>query len=87
MSSVDFEFCKFIDKELCFVTFLDFYRNRKILKFFYENLDNNAKLFYKWYVYANIFINEYGKNIIWEYLNNNDAEYEIPLTELANKYK
>lgn len=87
MSEVDFEFCKFIDKELCFVTIKDFYRNRKILKFFYEGLDNDAKLFYKWYVYANVFINEKGKDIIWEYLNNSEVEYELKLIDIAQRYK
>jgi len=86
MTQPDFEFCRFIDKELCFVTIPDFYRNRKILKFFYNNLDNDAKLFYKWYVYANVFIDESSKNIIWEYLNNAEIEHELRLYDLYKKY-
>ena len=87
MQETDFTFCKFIKENLCFFNLRDFYRNRRIIKLFYEDLDNDAKQFYKWYVYANIFMNEKEKDAIWNYLNNLDVDYEITLIDLARKYK
>ena len=53
----------------------------------YEFLHPNAKLFYKWYVYANVHMAEHFKNAIWEYLNNPDDEYYIHLIELKKQYR
>ena len=86
MEETDFTFCKFIKENLCFFNLYDFYRNRKVIKFFYEGLDTDAKIFYKWYVYANIFTNEREKDSIWNYLNNTEVEYELNLIDLAKKY-
>ncbi len=87
MIEADFTFCKFIKENLCFLNLPDFYRNRRIIKFFYEGLDNDAKLFYKWYIYANIFMSEKEKDTIWDYLNNLEVEYELILIDAAKKYK
>lgn len=87
MTETDFTFCKFIKENLCFFNLYDFYRNRRIIKIFYEGLDNDAKQFYKWYVYANIFMSEKEKDAIWNFLNNIEVEYELNLIDLARKYK
>lgn len=86
MTETDFKCCTFIKEELCFFNLYEFYKNRKIIKHFYEGLDRDAKQFYKWYVYANIFMSEKEKDIIWRYLNEIEIEYEIELTEQAKKY-
>lgn len=87
MTDTDFSFCPFIKTELCFLTYTDFCHNAKILKLIFEGLDYNAKTFYKWYVYANIHMEEYFKNLIWEYLNNDDPMYYIELIDNQRKYK
>ena len=87
MKDVDFSVCKFIKEQLCFLTYNDFCRNAKILKLFYEGMDNDAKIFYKFYVYANIHMTEYFKDTIWNYLNNQEEEYYIELVDAVRKYK
>lgn len=87
MTETDFSFCRFINQELHIFNLYDFYKNRRIIKFFYEGMDNDARLFYKWYVYANIFMSEKEKDAIWNYLNNVEVEYELVLIDMARKYK
>ena len=87
MKDVDFSICPFIRDELSFITYFDFCKNSKILKAYYEALDINAKRFYKWFVYSNIHMTEYFKDLIWEYLNNNDPECYINLIENLSKYR
>ena len=74
MVESDFSQCEYIDTNLRFVYFLDFYKNKKLIKFYYQQLDNSGKRFYKWYVYANIFTSMKMKDAIWEYINSNDPE-------------
>ena len=62
--------CQFIDEALKFYTYEDFYRDKKTIKAMYRTLDN--KIFYKWFVYANINISLVQKDAIWEYLNGDD---------------
>ena len=87
MKDVDFSVCPFIKNELCYLTYFDFCKNAKILKWFYENMDDDAKIFYKYYVYANIHMTEHYKNLIWEFLNSGDAECYTNLIEAVSKYK
>ena len=87
MKDIDFSICPFIRDELCFLTYFDFCKNAKILKAYYEALGNDAKRFYKWFVYSNIHMTEYFKDTIWEYLNNNDPECYIRLIENLSKYR
>ena len=87
MKDVDFSVCPFIRNELCFLTYNDFCHNAKILKLIYEGLEKNAKIFYKFYVYANIHMKECFKDKIWEYLNNSEPEYYIELITAQRKYK
>lgn len=86
MKDVDFSVCPFIKNELCFLTYTDFCRNAKILKLFYEAMEDDAKIFYKWYVYSNIHMEEYFKNLIWEYLNGGEEQY-IELIDNIRKYR
>lgn len=62
--------CEFINDELKFYTYEDFYKERKMLKKLYKEL--KCKLFYKWFVYANINMSLVQKDAIWEYLNGDD---------------
>lgn len=87
MKDADFSVCPFIKNELCYLTYFDFCKNAKILKWFYENMDDDAKIFYKWYVYANIHMEECFKNYIWEYLNSGEPEYYDFLMDQQSKYK
>ena len=67
---VDFSECEFISKEMWFYTYPDFGRNCDAIKRLYNNnLSKNAKVFYKWYCYANIHTTMNQKNRIWDYIN------------------
>lgn len=87
MKDIDFSICPFIENVLCFLTYFDFCKNAKIIKTYYDALENDTKQFYKWYCYANIHMTEYYKDLIWEYLNNSDPECYVKLIENLNKYK
>ena len=77
METVDFSECEFIYEVLRYYTYYDFCDNRKIIKKHYNNLSKNGKLFYKWYVYANIHMDLQFKNAIWDYLNDYDNGCEL----------
>lgn len=87
MENVDYSVCPFIKEYMWFFTYYDFCDNCLVLKFYYDFLHDNAKLFYKWYVYANVHMNETFKNAIWDYLNNDDEEYYIKLINLKKQYR
>ena len=72
MQDFDFQFCEFIDHDMCFITYADFCNKCKTIKELYKPLNKYQKRFYKWYLYSNINMTEYLKNIIWEYLNDYD---------------
>lgn len=84
---VDFSVCEFINENMWFFTYYDFCDNAKAIKLLFDKLDRNAKLFYMWYVYANIHMNETYKNAIWDYLNQEPKEYYIRLLELKRTYR
>lgn len=82
MTDYNFEQCEFINKRMRILTFNDFVANRKIIRrLFWEELDDNGRLFYMWYLYANIHMNETYKNCCWDYLNGyiNDADVMFKL--------
>lgn len=85
MEKVDFSKCRFIKERMWFYTFQDFCDNRKIIKRYFNELDKDGKLFYMWYVYANINIDEMRKNRIWDYLNSDEVQYELLLVHNARK--
>lgn len=76
MTKKEIDECKFIRDNLKFYTYDDFLENKWLIKSLYEDLDN--KIFYKWFVYANIHITLEQKDTIWEFLNDNmmGVEYE-----------
>lgn len=91
MIESDFSQCEFIDTNLRFVYFLDFFKNRNLIKLYYQALNSNGKRFYKWYVYANVFTTMKMKDIIWEFINSEDDETNAKclfiMTEIKNKMK
>lgn len=87
MTDTDFSICPFIEEVLCFITYYDFCKNARVIKAYYDALEKDAKRFYKWYVYANIHMDENYKNIIWNYLNTDDPEMYLTLISALNKYK
>lgn len=74
MNKKDFLSCKFINEYMKFYTYHDFCDNRKLIKSYFNKMTDNEKLFYKWYVYANIHMKLTYKNKIWDYLNGYDNE-------------
>ena len=87
MKDIDFSICPFINEVLCFLTYYDFCKNAKILKAYYDALEQDAKRFYKWYIYANIHMEEKYKNLIWEFLNTVEDEGYTNLIDGLNTYK
>lgn len=79
MTELDFKECRYIDIEMRFTTFESFLEDAKAIKRMYRALTH--KIFYKWYVYANIHISLNRKNLMWSYLND-DLTYE-KLVELS----
>lgn len=77
MNETDFSICPFIKENMWFFTYYDFCDNRKLLKKMYQELKEEAKQFYKWYVYANIHMDLTYKNKIWDYLNGYDEGSEL----------
>lgn len=86
MNDYDFANCKYIHENMRFITFNDFYLNRKAIKRMYDELDGNSKIFYKWYIYANIHMKETYKNGIWDFLNGYD-DNGFNLLNLKLRYK
>ena len=84
---VDFSECKFIRREMQFYTYYDFCDNKSAIKRLFKGLSKNGKLFYMWYIYANIHMELFYKNAIWDYLNFEDEENEFRLIELKKQYK
>lgn len=54
----------------------DFYINRWVYKSYYMTLNENQIREYKRYVYSISFENEYVKDLIWEYLNDDEMAEE-----------
>lgn len=77
IEEVDFSICPYIKDNMWFFTYYDFCDNRKVLKKMYEELEETAQQFYKWYVYANIHMDICYKNKIWDYLNGYDNGEEL----------
>ena len=84
---VDFTICEFIEREMWVITYDDFCDRRKGLKRIYESFEDDKKIFYKWYIYSNVHMDEDYKNTIWDYLNFDDIEYECELMRKKRFYK
>jgi hypothetical protein len=81
MTETDYKECRYIDIEMRFTTYDSFLEDARAIKRLYKQL--NHKIFYKWYVYANIHISLDRKNKMWCYLND-DLTYE-QLVKLTKK--
>ena len=81
----DFSECSFIEQEMKFYTYDDFCKNRKEIKRLFESLSKNGRIFYRYYVYANIHMDLNFKNKIWDYLN--DFTNDTELIHLLRFYK
>lgn len=84
--NIDFSICDFIEENMWFFTYYDFCDNRKCIKHLFDGLNKQQKIFYKWYVYANIHMNETYKNAIWDYLVGYD-ENGFELLRMRRLYK
>ena len=73
MTEEEYKECRYIDNNLKFYTYRDFKRDAFYLRKLYDKLPH--KIFYKWYVYANIHLTMKQKNIAWAFLNH-DVGYE-----------
>lgn len=70
MTEKDFKECDFINSEMRFYSYNDFLKNCYAIKRLYDKvLGKYGKVFFKWYVYANIHITIGQKNKIWDWLN------------------
>lgn len=86
MIKTDFSQCRFIHENMWFITYTDFCMNRNAIKRLYEQLNEDGREFYMWYVYANIHMKENFKNAIWDYLNGYDLN-AVELMRLLRFYK
>lgn len=82
MKFEDFSECEFINDYLRFVSYNDFCKNCNVIRAYYRTLSKNGKQFYKWFVYANILMNEGQKNMIWNFLNSETKDDIIDLLNL-----
>lgn len=86
MKEDEFKECYFINSEMKFYTYTDFLQNCDAIKRLYDKrLTTNGKIFYKWFVYANIHLTIGQKNKAWDYLNEYCDKKE--LYELIRKAK
>lgn len=59
-------------KNIIFSNFDDFYKNRKLIRFYYRELLLKDKIAFKRYIYDEMKMCESDKNIIWNFLNENE---------------
>ena len=87
MEDIDFTQCEFIYTNMDYLTYYDFCDNCYAIKELYNELDHNGKRFYKWYVYANIHMDLFYKDRIWNFLNCDDPMTYIDLINMKKAYK
>lgn len=87
MKNEDFSECKLINDILCFLTYDEFCKYKYFIRNNYKNLTKNGKLFYKYYVYANIHIDTLRKDRIWNFLNCEDFQTDFELMQALENYK
>ena len=64
--------CDFIKKEMQFYSFQDFLNEMEYIKFYFENSNYDIRQLYQWYVFANVNVSNKQKNLIWDYITNNN---------------
>lgn len=71
-------------EQIKFVSFNDFYKNRKIIRYYYKELPLEDKWSYKRFIYSDeLNEKEIDKDCIWNFLN----EIEFSKKELSIRYK
>lgn len=71
-------------EQIKFVSFNDFYKNRKIIRHYYKELPLDDKWSYKRFIYSDeLKEKEIDKDCIWNYLN----EIEFSKKELTVRFK
>lgn len=55
----------------------DFFENKELFRSYYKCMSFKKKKYYKMYVYSISFENEYIKDLIWEYLNEDEFSEEL----------
>lgn len=71
-------------EQIKFVSFNDFYKNRKIIRYYYKELPLEYKWSYKRFIYSDeLNEKEIDKDCIWNFLN----EIEFSKKELSIRYK
>ena len=63
-----------IDKDLQFYSFIDFFKKKDKIKEKYKTLSIRDVQIYKMYVYSLCFETEHIKDIMWEWLNDNEEQ-------------
>ena len=67
-----------------FFTTEDFYKYKDALRRMFKEMNQDGKLFYMYYVYANVNMGLNCKNAIWDYLNEYDTN-GLKLAETIRK--
>lgn len=76
----------YIEDEMDFYSYKDFYMNANVLKKMYLQVDIRTKKLYKWYVYSRE-ITTNQKNRIWDFLNNDISLGDLMEYEVSKKKK
>ena len=79
-----------IEDKMYFVGFSDFYTRRYIIRNNYRVLSSYNRKMYKYYIYSRRYMKERLCDMVWEFLNVTDIDYEkqllIGLEKENNKY-
>lgn len=61
-----------VNPQLTFITYRSFYERSRIIRAIYQELSNDEKYVYKYYVYSRRLLHEKTCDAIWEYINAED---------------
>lgn len=70
-----------LDERLLFIGYMSFYNNMDFIKKIFNSLDRNDRYIYKYYIYAQRYLDEKTCDLIWRYLNSIDELQERQLVE------
>ena len=86
LSKTDFSQCRFIEDCMRYSDIFDFIKIGHIIKIRFEKqLDDNGKIFYKYFVYAHTNTTRRQKNAIWDYLNGDKEAIYSCYNHIKNK--
>lgn len=80
----DFTQCRFIEEYMRFVDLLDFIKVGHIIKARFMKMNDDGKMFYKYFIYAHVNTTMKQKDAIWDYLTNDDQKYATRLRSMLN---